>query len=223
MVEESIIGRLETPPRAFIYTGGSVLYENISEYERPRKGDLCIAADSGYKHALELSVKPDLLIGDFDSIGNDTELPSDIERITLPCEKDCTDTQAAFCAAVERGYDTIVIIGGMGTRLDHSLSSCAILESMKKMRLHGYMTNGYNRVRFLENDSLLLAKSDYKYFSLIALDRECKGVSTDGCKYPLKNAKLIRENRYAVSNEIVGNVALISVKKGALLVIESRD
>ena len=130
MDEESIIGRLETPPRAFIYTGGSVLYENISEYERPRKGDLCIAADCGYKHALELSVKPDLLIGDFDSIGNDTELPSDIERITLPCEKDCTDTQAAFCAAVERGYDTIVIIGGMGTRLDHSLSSFEVSASI---------------------------------------------------------------------------------------------
>ena len=223
MDEESVIGRIETPPRAFIYTGGSVFCENINDYERPKKGDFCIAADSGYKHALELSVKPDLLIGDFDSIENDTVLPNDTERITLPCEKDCTDTQAAFDAAVERGYDTIIIIGGLGTRLDHSLSSCAILEKMKKMRIHGYITNGRNRVRYLENDSLLIAKSDYKYFSLVALDRVCKGVSIDGGKYPLKNAKLFREEQFAVSNEIVGNVALISVKKGALLVIESRD
>ena len=85
------------------------------------------------------------------------------------------------------------------------------------------MANGYNRVRYLENDSLLLSKSDYKYFSLVALDRVCKGVSIDGGKYSLKNAKLFREEQFAVSNEIVGNVALISVKKGALLVIESRD
>ena len=49
-----------------------------------------------------------------------------------------------------------------------------------------------------------------------------KGVSIEGCKYPLKKAKLSRNFQYAVSNEIVGNCALISVRKGAVYIIESK-
>ncbi|MEE0967777.1 MAG: thiamine diphosphokinase [Clostridia bacterium] len=206
--------------KAFIYCGGNVLRENITE--RPKKGDLVIAADSGYLCAKDLSVQVDILVGDLDSLGEE-EFPDGVEFIKLPCEKDLTDTQAAVETAIERGCDDIVIIGGIGTRLDHSLSSIGILSDMKARGIRCYITNGYNRVRYLQNDSLLLGRSPYKYLSIIALDKVCKGVSADGVKYPLKNAKLLRENQYAVSNEIYGNAALISVRKGALLVIESRD
>ncbi len=206
--------------KAFIYGGGSVLIENVTE--KPRKGDLVIAADSGYKNAVSHGANVDILVGDFDSLG-EIEVDGDTETVRLDCEKDFTDTQAAAELAIERGCDDIVIIGGIGTRLDHSLSASLITADMKHRGIHCYVTNGYNRVRYLENDSLLLPRSGYKYLSLIALDKVCKGVSAEGCKYPLKNARLRRENQYAVSNEIIGNAALVSVKKGALLVIESRD
>lgn len=221
MDEEKLMFEAKTPPRAFVYAGGQVLASNVIEV--PRKGDLAIAADSGYLNAALLGVKPDILVGDLDSLPPDTDLPSDIERITLPCEKDCTDTQAAVEVALEHGYNDIIIIGGVGTRLDHSLSTVAVLEYLKSRGARGYVTNGYNRIRYLENDSLLISRSDYKYFSVLALDKVCKGVGIEGGKYPLKNARLFRGNGFAVSNEIEGNVALISVKKGAVLVIESRD
>ena len=206
--------------KAFIYGGGAILAENI--IEKPKKEDLVIAADSGYLNARALGERVDVLVGDLDSLGS-ASVPGGIELIKLECEKDCTDTQAALEIAIERGCDNIVIIGGMGTRLDHTLSSVCILQDMKARGVHCYITNGYNRVRYLENDSLLVPRTGYKYVSLIALDKVCKGVSAEGCKYPLKNAKIFRNNQFAVSNEIEGNIALISVKKGALLVIESRD
>lgn len=206
--------------KAFIYGGGSILAENIIEH--PGKDDLVIAADSGYLNARALGERVDLLVGDLDSLGS-ASVPDGIELVRLKCEKDCTDTQAAVEIAVERGADDIVIVGGLGTRLDHSMSTLGILADMKARSVHCYITNGYNRVRYLENDSLLVARSGYKYLSLVALDGVCKGVSVEGCKYPLKNAKLSRSNQFAVSNEIDGNVALVSVRKGAMLVIESRD
>jgi thiamine pyrophosphokinase len=68
-----------------------------------------------------------------------------------------------------------------------------------------------------------VGKSGFKYLSLIAADDTVKGVSIEGGKYPLNNAKLSKKFQYAVSNEIVGNCALISVKRGGLFVIESTD
>ncbi|MBR4295294.1 MAG: thiamine diphosphokinase [Clostridia bacterium] len=206
--------------KAFIYSGGEVFTENITE--NPTKDDITIAADSGYLNARALGARVDILVGDLDSLGS-ASVPDGIELIRLNCEKDLTDTQAALEIAIERGTDDIIIIGSLGTRLDHTLSSLGILADMKARGIHCYITNGYNRVRYLENDSLLVAKSDYKYLSLVCLDKVCRGVSVEGCKYPLKNAKLMRNNQFAVSNEIEGNVALVSVRKGAMLVIESKD
>ena len=206
--------------KAFIYGGGQLLPENI--FEKPAPEDLVIAADGGYINARALGARVDVLIGDMDSMDG-ASVPSTIEQIKLPCEKDMTDTKAAIDLAIERGYDDIVIIGGMGTRLDHTLSSLGILEDMKERGIYCLITNGYNRVRYLCSDSLLIARSPYKYLSLIALDRICKGVCAEGVKYPLKNARLYRKNQFAVSNEIDGNVALVSVRKGAMLIIESTD
>ena len=59
--------------------------------------------------------------------------------------------------------------------------------------------------------------------SIIAADDVVKGVSVEDCKYPLDNAKLTKKFQYAVSNEIEGNCALISVKKGGIYIVESRD
>lgn len=206
--------------KAIIFSGGELLDANI--FERPEKDDLSIAADSGYLSAKRLGARVDVLVGDMDSLGKEN-IPDGVEQVELPCEKNLTDTQAAVDIAIERGCDSIIIVGGIGSRLDHSLSSAAILERFKACGVHGYITNGFNRIHFLENDSLLVMKSPFRYLSLLCLDKTCRGVSVEGCKYPLKNEKLHRDFQYAVSNEITGNVALISVRRGAMLVIESAD
>jgi thiamine pyrophosphokinase len=203
--------------RAFIYTGGAINKANITEH--PKSDDLKIAADSGYKNALELGEKVDVLLGDFDSYTD--KMPEGIEVLKVPAEKDFTDTQMAVKEALERGADELVIIGGLGGRLDHTLSNVSILSELWKIRVHTVMTDGFNRVRYLNSSSTLVPRSHFKYVSLIALSEKLKGVSIEGCKYPLDNATLLKANQYAVSNEILGNCALISLKKGECLIIES--
>ena len=205
---------------AFIYTGGAVFPDGIIDH--PRGEDITIAADSGYRNARSLGVRVSLAVGDFDSfdkqqIGRDTEI------MTVPAEKDFTDTQMAIDVALERGAQQIVIIGGLSGRLDHTLSNLGILEKLYALGIRAILSDGINRVRYINATSELIPRGPYRYFSLLAADTVVKGVSVEGGKYPLKNAKLKRAHQYAVSNEIVKNCALISVKKGGLFIIESRD
>lgn len=205
--------------RAFIYTGGEIFKENITEH--PKSDDICIAADGGYMNALALGEKVHILLGDFDSFTQ--KLPEDVEVLRVPAEKDFTDTQLAVNTAIEKGADEIMIIGGLCGRLDHTLSNLSILDDLGAHKIHAVITDGRNRVRYLNSTSTLIAKSGYKYVSILAISKRLKGVSVEGCKYPLSNATLTRSYQYAVSNEITGNCALISVRKGECYIVESKD
>ena len=207
--------------RAFIYTGGEILPENITE--RPEKDDLIIAADCGLENAQLFGVVPQVVLGDFDSLSKSARIPQEAEVMTVPAEKNETDTQLAVSLAISRGAREIVIVGGIGGRLDHTMSNLAILEDLDRRMVHGLMVNGYNRARFLRNNSTLIPRSGYRYLALIAADPTVKGVSIEGVKYPLKKAKLERCNQYAVSNEIVGNCALIDVRRGGVWIVESKE
>ena len=205
--------------KAFIYTGGNVDASGITEH--PKVDDLCIAADQGYKTAKLLGERIDVAVGDFDSYPDG--LPDGIEIITAPAEKDFTDTQMALKEALSRGADDIVFVGGLGGRLDHALSNISLLAELWKLRVHAVITDGTSRVRYLDSSSTLIARSHFKYLSIIAVSEKLKGVSVEGCKYPLDNATLYRSHQYAVSNEIEGNCALISIRNGACYIIEARD
>lgn len=165
----------------------------------------------------------DVAVGDFDSFP-ERDIPDDAEIVRLKPEKDLTDSQVAVEIALEKGAESFVIIGGLSGRLDHTLANLSILEDLTARGHYAIMTDGVSRVHFINGGSALIGRSGFKYFSLIAATDIAKGVSIEGAKYPLKNARLSRKNGgFATSNEIDGNCALISVKKGALFIIESRD
>jgi len=205
---------------AFIYTGGKIDAKNITTH--PKGDDLVIAADSGWNNAKLLGEKPAVLVGDFDSLG-EKNIPDGVELVRLKPEKDMTDTQVAVEIAIERGAETIDIIGGLSGRLDHTMSNLFILEDLQQRGIYAVAYDGVSRARFLNSSSALIGRSQYRYVSIIAVDEKVKEVEIDGCHYPLKNAMLKRRFQYAVSNEIEGNCTLISVKKGRVFIIESRD
>lgn len=211
----------------YIFTGGKLAVGSMDELGlHMSEADLIIAADSGYNNASRLGVRPGLLLGDLDSIDRGALAPDElehIEKIIVPAIKDDTDTQLAVDTALERGADEIIIIGGLGGRLDHTLSTVFLLEYIKDKGARGVITDGRNRVRIMESGEELTIKRGYKYLSLVGLTDTCEGVSISGVFYPLKDAVLERKYAFAVSNEITADAAEISLSKGILLVIESRD
>ncbi len=214
----------------FIFTGGCVFADSISELSvNIADGDLVIAADSGYLSARRLGVTPHLLLGDLDSLDKSKVSKSEldiIEKIIVSPIKDDTDTQLAVDTAISRGAESITLIGGLGGRLDHTLSSVFLLEYIHRKGVSAVMTDGKNRVRIMCADgdaAVQRISKGYKYLSIVSLTDRCDGVSISGVYYPLDSVELTRSFSYAVSNEITAEFAEITLTDGVLLVIESRD
>ena len=221
---------------AYIFTGGKLAVGSMDEQGfHMSEADLIIAADSGYNNASRLGVRPGLLLGDLDSIDRKKLAPDElehIEKIIVPAIKDDTDTQLAVDTAISRGADEIYIIGGLGGRLDHTLSSVFLLEYIADRGAGAVMTDGQSRVRVMktagEPVTFMIPKTfdgenGFKYLSVVPLTDECEGVRISGVFYPLDGVTLKRSYSYAVSNEITSDSAEITLERGTMLVIESRD
>ena len=206
---------MKTSKRALIFTGGSL----PDRTELPlRESDFIIAADSGYDVCLSLGIRPDLLVGDLDSVVCKDIDPS-LPKKLMPTHKDVTDTMLACQCAIEHGSTEIVILGGLGGREDHSLSNIFYLENLKNRGVEACILDQRNEIRLLSDEVAVIPRSHMKYLSLFALDA-CT-VTVEGCEYPLKDYELTRENSFAVSNEIIAAAARVTVR-GKVLLAQSR-
>lgn len=211
-MEKTVVGQ----KTALVITGGYCNIELVKQY-LPEKVDLIVAADSGYATADKLGIKPDIVMGDFDSYkGN---LPSEMDVLRVACEKDVTDTMLACEYAKDSGCSYITIIGGTGGRIDHSISNIFYLEDLRRQGIKVKLLDGENSVQVVMDETISIPNNG-GYFSVFALD-ECI-VTELGCKYPLNRAKLVRQRPYAVSNEASTDNAEVSVKGVALVVTSTR-
>lgn len=205
--------------RRCVIIGGAGIgrYDVIKTYLR--ENDFMICCDSGLNHADKLGIRPDLIIGDFDS-HEKPDLPA--ETITLPCEKDDTDTMAAIREAAARGFREFLLIGIIGGRLDHTLANIYILLWLDHRGLKAFAVDDYSELEIVSR-SPAYVDDRYAYFSLVSISGKAEGVSIANAKYTLENAVIQNEFQIAVSNEpLPGKTAEITVKQGELLLIKDR-
>ena len=181
------------------------------------KSDLVIAADGGQAALCRLGIRPQLVVGDFDS----SEAPTDIPFIRHPVEKDDTDTALAVKEGMRRGYEYFIFYGCTGGRLDHTLANIQTLHRLAVEGLHGYLVADDGTVStVIVNKALQFSPKGT--VSVFSLTDESTGVTLQGLKYPLRDARLTNDYPLGVSNEGTGAPAKISVKQGALYVIWKR-
>ncbi|MGN0452711.1 MAG: thiamine diphosphokinase [Ruminococcus sp.] len=202
-----------------VIIGGAEIknYDEIRQYIS--KNDFVICCDSGLKHCEKLKVKPELIVGDFDSY----EQPqTDIETIVLPAEKDDTDTVFALKEALKRGYDNFIILGAVAGRFDHSLGNLYLLISLFNQGKKGIIVDDFSQMEIVSENEVYIDDS-YPYFSLLNIHGKAKGITVENAKYPLKDAEITAEYQYGISNEVIkGKTAKVSVKEGKLLLIKIR-
>ncbi len=196
---------------------------DIGNYEYIRnqlgKDDFIIFCDCGLRHQIGLDVKPSLIVGDFDSY---TKPTIDIETITLPCEKDDTDTVFAVKEAVKRGYDDFLLIGVVGARLDHTLGNVYILQMLDKLGKKAKIIDDYSEMELVSNKTVCIDDS-YSYFSLLNITGTARCVTITNAKYPLTDAEIPSDYQYGISNEVLpGQTASVAVADGKLLLIRVR-
>lgn len=181
--------------------------------------DFYIFCDSGLYHAEKLGIKPDLIIGDFDS---HPRPDTDIETISLPREKDDTDTVYAVKEAINRGFSDFLFIGVVGGRLDHTLGNISILLMLHSSGMSAKIIDDYSEMEICDRTTHYIDES-FSYFSLLNIDGNCAGVTERNVKFPLENSEISCEYQYGISNEVLpGKVAEVSVSQGRALLVKIR-
>lgn len=188
------------------------------------------AADGGTRYARAMSVIPDVILGDQDS-GNSYDMDYFREKgseiIKYPAIKEKTDTELAADHIIERfagGEETVsvVFLGALGMRYDHSLSNIYLLEKFCDRGIKAAAVDELNEIYLLKGpETAAFNKGRFNRISILPLDSTAEGVNTQGSAYVLKNAKLHPWSSRGISNEFVGNKVEISIKRGRMLVILS--
>lgn len=202
--------------RAVLIANGSISdYESIKKYIEDDAVIIC--ADGGYDHAEKLGIEPDILIGDMDSIKSRGIAT---EKIVYPKRKDFTDSELVLEYAAENGFDSLVLIGFIGTRLDHTVTNLELL--CKYESINAVMVDEHNEIRRLKKENVISGKKG-DIVSVIPLGGDISDITTEGLEYPLDGETLFFGTGRGVSNVMTGEKCVVKVGSGRGLIIKSRD
>ncbi|MFS0722314.1 thiamine diphosphokinase [Paenibacillus sp. 1P07SE] len=209
--------------RAVIFTGGELGYWALKLL---RQDDYLIGADSGALFLVRNNYRPNLAIGDFDSV-SDTEFlyirEGSHQTVAVdPVDKDHTDTELAFLRAIELAPTEILLVGALGGRLDHTLANLHLLVQAHQADIEASIADEYQTIRLVTGYASIEA-GDQSYVSLLPLTPEVSGIHLSGFEYPLSDATLTMGTTLGISNRLHGKQGEIEVGGGWLLVIQSSD
>lgn len=207
-------------PAALVFAGAPL---EVTPHLQARIAELgeatVIAADSGATTALAFGLRPDLVVGDMDSLAPTTR--AELERLGVPFQlhpraKDATDGQLALEHALTLNPSNVLLLGFLGgQRLDMAVSSVQLLLTTSA------------RVNLVdEHNECLLLRGPEEYawlahrgelISLIPLNGDCQGVTTTGLRFPLRDEPLILGQTRGISNEPLAEQVRVIVASGTLL------
>ena len=186
--------------------------------EKIRETDTVIAADGGFRHTEKLGIRPDVILGDFDSLGYTPR-----QANVFPVEKDDTDAMLAVRRGLSMGCDRFLLYGSVdGPRLDHTVANFQTLQYLCDQGAFGYLVGKDYLITVLKEGTLRFSPSAEGIISVFCLGADAEGVCIRGLKYPLENGRLSAGFPLGVSNAFTGQQAEISLQKGSLLILWDR-
>ena len=198
---------------ALVICNGEVL-SNIAIAPLLRKKPFIVCADGGANRARKLGIRPDVIIGDLDSITPSTKkFFSNVETIKVESQFS-TDLEKALDYLVKHRYRSAVVVGAIGGRPDHSLSNFSILKKYHG-RIHLMFSDSLCDIQIIDR-KIVFESGIGSVISLLPLGR-CDGITTAGLEFPLHNESLELGVREGTSNTVIWSPVRISVKKGSLL------
>ena len=182
------------------------------------KDDLVIAADGGLQHIQRLGIRPDVILGDFDSLGFIPEGAN-----VFPVEKDDTDAMLAVRHGLRVGCGEFLLYGSLdGKRLDHTVANFQTLQFLADNGALGYLIGQDYMVTVVKNGAVSFPPESDGILSVFCLGSDAEGVSIQGAQYSLIDGRLTAGFPLGVSNHFVGEKVTVSVKNGSLLLMWDR-
>ncbi len=182
-----------------------------------------VVLDNAIYRVLELGIKVDIWLGDFDDshdFEHIMEKQYPIKIIHTP-DQEKTDLEKAIDYLINNGFPAANIVWATGRRADHSITNMTNLVRYKS-QIRLVMIDDYSKI-FPVNHVFEKWYTMGTPISLIPVG-EASGITTQGLKYPLRNEALKLGYRTGSSNEAVTDgFVSISVEEGDLLIMECWD
>lgn len=223
MMEEHITGRM-----ALLVSGGTADRKFVSEFITGRRYDMILAVDGGLRLCHDAGILPTHLAGDFDTVEEGLlrqyeNIPG-IQVVRHHPEKDATDTELAIELAIRLHASRIHMLGGTGSRIDHSLANIYSMLYAWKRGADCYLYDAHNKIYLTEGERVISRAEQYgDYVSLLPVTETVQGVTLEGFKYGLKEADLHIGSSLGISNEIIAKQGRIRCRQGILLTAETKD
>lgn len=193
--------------------GDREFYKNLIS-----RADVLYSADGGANHLLEIGEKPDFIVGDMDSILEETKKlyeSKNIKFITFPKEKDKTDGELMIEEILKSGkYDEIDIIGGFGGRIDHFLANIFLMEKYQNIKFVSDTTSMET-----VTDKKKIEKCKGKTISIIPISDKVKIKRLSGFQYCVENIDIKRGDTTGISNVATEDIAEIEIESGKVIVV----
>lgn len=178
-----------------------------------------IGIDRGAWIALQENITLSCAIGDFDSISEKEKntIESHCPMMRLPQHKDETDTEQAILYTMEQGYKEILLYGGLGGRMDHTLANIHLL-TQRDLPL--VLMDEHHEIRKLKKGRHII-KPQFQYLSFLALEKTV--ITEKNVAYPLERRLISSKDIYTISNEILSDHAEIIIHEGSVLMMQCED
>ncbi len=186
-------------------------------FERYLEAPFVIAADAGYLRAIERGIKPDLIVGDFDSLGR---VPTEVERVEVPVEKDFSDGELGIRVAALRSLTSLDIYGAMGGRPDHFLYNLHLLKIADDLGIRAVIRGDHSDIYYTEG-GMYLSVSKGDTLSIVPFGESAHIIKATGLKYPAEGVTLTRHDTRGLSNVCIDEKVFVSVKGEGILLIHS--
>lgn len=207
---------------AIVAAGESLPSDSLLR-EKLKEVDTILAVDGGLDVMVRLKVKADLLLGDFDSSAFSVSHPlvqdyvRDKKVLRFPVRKDQTDMELALCYCAKHCAEKVLLFGGVGSRLDHTLINFSMIKRFTEGGMSIVSYSKHNVVRYLVPGVYCLPKpkEDYWYTSFLLFSGEAT-MTLRGFDYPLESVTLTAGSSLAISNHVlaIDNEVRIESEKG---------
>lgn len=214
--------------RAVIFANG-ILSDPQAAWKSVQPGDLVIAADGGARHCRDIGIRPDVLIGDLDSTGE--ELVTAFEAagtrvLRYPARKDFTDLELALQFARDQDIREVLVLGALGGRWDQTLANLLLPAAADLSSLRISLVDGPQEILLLRagekpevHHRLEIRGLPGDTVSLVPLGGDACGVTTLGLEYPLQRGRLPFGATLGISNVLLENQASVELEEGILLCV----
>ena len=184
-------------------------------------GATVVAADGGLEHAEALGLEVTLAVGDFDSAAPEAVFAAEAAGTLVerhPADKDATDLELALEAALAFAPQRILVLAGLGDRLDHLLSALLLLGSARWAGVTVDAEIGAARLHVIRGERELAGRAG-ELVSLLPVHGRAEAVWTEGLVYELRGETLEPGSSRGVSNLFATGRARVSVERGVLVVV----